>query len=185
MVTREEVAELWPELEWIEDADLREKTTATWLLAFERSPLTPADLNEMPFTLHVPNCEVSFMAHKRLVVHVALECAKKIGDFMNTAMPIDRDVLIAGAILADVGKLLEYEKVDGHSRQSRRGQYLRHPFTGVGLAQECGVPDAVCHIIATHAGEGNLVKRTAEAYVVHHADFMTYEPLVKGLTFSD
>jgi hypothetical protein len=38
------------------------------------------------------------------------------------------------------------------------------------------VPAAVCHIIATHAGEGDMVKRTTEAFVVHHADFMTFEP---------
>ena len=53
---------------------------------------------------------------------------------------------------------------------------LRHPFTGVALAMECGVPDAVCHIIAAHAAEGDLVKRTTEAYIVHHADFMAYLP---------
>ena len=126
---------------------------------------------------------MSFMAHKRLVVHLALESAGKIEEFMGKAMPIDRDVLVAGAILADVGKLLEYEKHGGKIRQSRRGKYLRHPFTGVALAQEVGLPDAVCHVVATHAGEGNLVKRSNEAYIVHHADFMTYEPLVKGLRF--
>lgn len=175
--------EIWPELDWIENEDLRARTLATWLLAFERSPLTPADLVSMPFTLHVKDCKVSFMSHKRLVVHLARDSAIKIAEFMGDAMPIDPDTLIAGAILADVGKLLEYEKQGGATVQSRRGQYLRHPFTGVGLAQECGVPDAVCHIIATHAGEGNLVKRTPEAFVVHHTDFMTYEPLVKGLMF--
>ena len=42
---------------------------------------------------------------------------------------------------------------------------------------ECGVPDAVCHIIAAHAAEGDLVKRTTEAYIVHHADFMAFLPL--------
>ena len=74
------------------------------------------------------------------------------------ALPIDMDTVIAGAILADVGKLLEYEKVEGgKTRQSKRGEFLRHPFTGVALAMECGVPDAVCHIIAAHAGEGDLV----------------------------
>ncbi|HLK33645.1 MAG TPA: hypothetical protein VKT29_11185, partial [Terriglobales bacterium] len=87
---------------------------------------------------------------------------------------------IAGAILADVGKLLEYENVEtgGKSvtRQSERGEFLRHPFTGVALAMECGVPDSVCHIIAAHAAEGDLVKRTTEAYIVHHADFMAYLP---------
>lgn len=185
MATREQVQDLWPELSWIQDEDLREKTLATWLLAFERSPLEPEDLLQMPFTLHVPDCAVSFMAHKRLVVHLARDSALKIAEFMGDAMPIDSDVLIAGAILADVGKLLEYEKVDGKVQQSRRGKYLRHPFTGVGLAQEAGVCDAACHIVATHAGEGNLVKRSPEAYVVHHADFMTYEPLVKGLVFDD
>ena len=85
--------------------------------------------------------------------------------------------VIAGAILADVGKLLEYELgADGKSRQSERGEALRHPFTGVALALECGVPDAVCHIIAAHAAEGDLVKRSTEAYIVHHADFMAFLP---------
>src|SRR5581483_219278 len=62
------------------------------------------------------------------------------------------------------------------ARQSERGEALRHPFTGVALALECGVPDDVCHIIAAHAAEGDLVKRTTEAYIVHHADFMAYLP---------
>ena len=38
------------------------------------------------------------------------------------------------------------------------------------------MPDAVCHIIAAHAAEGDLVKRTTEAYIVHHADFMAFLP---------
>lgn len=183
MATRARVLEIWPEIEWIENEDLRERVLRTWLLAFERSPLEPDDLLDIPFTLHVANCRVSFLAHKRLVVHLALACAVKIEEFMGKEMPIHRDTLLAGAILADVGKLLEYEKIDGECQQSRRGHYLRHPFTGVALAQECGVPDAVCHVVAAHAGEGDMIKRSAEAYVVHHADFMTYEPLVKGLRF--
>ena len=98
-------------------------------------------------------------------------------EFMGRALPIDVDVVIAGAILADVGKLLEYEiGPDGLARQSERGEALRHPFTGVALALECGVPDAVCHVIAAHAGEGEQVKRTTEAFIVHHADFMAYQP---------
>jgi hypothetical protein len=41
---REAVKQLWPELEWINDTELREKVTATWFKAFELSPLTPDDL---------------------------------------------------------------------------------------------------------------------------------------------
>lgn len=173
---KDAVRRLWPELEWIKDAGLREKTARTWERAFELSPLTPEDLERIPFTLLVPNCPTTFMKHKRCVVHIARKSAESIAEFMGKALKIDMDVVIAGAILADVGKLLEYEVVDGKTRQSQRGEFLRHPFTGVALAMECGVPDAVCHIIAAHAAEGNLVKRSTEALIVHHADFMAYEP---------
>ena len=173
---REDVRRLWPELEWIADPDLKEKVAFTWERALELSPLTADDLERIPFTLLVPNCPVSFMAHKRCVAHIARRSAEAMREFLGGALPIDMDVLIAGAILADVGKLLEYERVDGKAVQSQRGRYLRHPFTGVALAMECGVPDAVCHIVAAHADEGAKVKRTTEAWIVHHADFMSFEP---------
>ena len=173
---REQVAKLWPELEWIRDPDLREKTRKTWIKAFERSPLAPEDLLRIPFTLLVPDCPVTFMDHKRCVVHIARRSAEAMKEHMKDALPIDMDVLIAGAILIDVGKLLEYELVKGKAVQSQRGKYLRHPFTGVALATECGVPDAVCHVIAAHSEEGNLVPRSVEATIVHHADFMSFLP---------
>lgn len=174
---RDVVVKLWPEIRWIEKPELREQVTQTWTKALERSPLKPDDLNQIPFTLLVQNCPITFMEHKRCVVHIARQSAKAMQEFMGRALPIDLDTVIAGAILADVGKLLEYEiGPDGKSRQSERGEALRHPFTGVALALECGVPDEVCHIIATHAAEGDLVKRTTEAFIVHHADFMAFLP---------
>ncbi len=172
----EAVEKLWPELSWIESPDLRASVTRTWEKALEESPLTPDDLREIPFTLLIENCPATFMEHKRCVVHIAQKSAEAMQQFLGRALTIDMDTVIAGAILADVGKLLEYEKVAGRAVQSQRGQNLRHPFTGVQLALSCGVPDAVCHIVATHAGEGNLVRRSTEAFIVHHADFMSYEP---------
>jgi hypothetical protein len=173
---RTEVQELWPELEWIENTELRRQVTDTWVKAFERSPLEPEDLHQIPFTLLVPNCPATFMEHKRCVVHIAREGARAMQQFLGRALTIDMDTVIAGAILADVGKLLEYEKEGGVTRQSARGKALRHPFTGVALALECGVPDAACHCIAAHAAEGDLVKRSTEATIVHHADFMSFLP---------
>jgi putative nucleotidyltransferase with HDIG domain len=178
MTSREVVFDLWPELEWIQDDELRDKTAATWELALEKSVLTPDDLNTIPFTLLAgPNLKVSFMAHKRSVVHIAKAAGETCKDFYTGDLPVNMDVLIAGAILADVGKLLEYElDKDGKSIQGNYGKYLRHPFSGVSLAEQCGVPAEVCHIIAAHAHEGDLVKRTTEAYIVHHSDFMTFLP---------
>jgi putative nucleotidyltransferase with HDIG domain len=179
----EAIKKLWPELEWINDISLREKTAKTWELALERSVLKVVDLDKIPFTLLCgPGLKVSFMAHKRCVVHIAKTSGEKINEFFGNDLPVNMDVLISGAILADVGKLLEYElDAEEKSIQGRYGQYLRHPFSGVSLAEECGVPPEVCHIIAAHAAEGDLVKRTTEAYIVHHADFMAFLPFKSRL----
>ena len=173
---RDAVQRLWPELEWISEPGLREQVTRTWEIALERSPLTPADLEQIPFTLLIPDCPATFMEHKRCVVHIARRSAEAMQELLGRALAIDLDVVVAGAILADVGKVLEYEKVEGVAVQSSKGKALRHPFTGVAVALECGVPDSVAHIVATHAAEGNLVTRSTEAWIVHHADFMSYEP---------
>ncbi len=179
----ENIFELWPELNWIANDELKNKTAKTWQLALERSALTGEDLKRIPFTLLCgPDLKVSFMDHKRAVVHIVRDSGKKVIEFFKDELPVDMDVLISGAILADVGKLLEYVlDDDGNAVQGNYGKYLRHPFSGVSLAEECGVPPEVCHIIATHAGEGDMVKRTTEAYLVHHADFMTFLPFKSRL----
>ncbi len=173
-----EVFELWPELLWIQDEELRNSTALAWQLALERSVLKPEDLKRIPFTLLCgPELKVTFMDHKRSVVHIVRDAGNKVNEMYHGELPVNMDVLISGAILADVGKLLEYILDDnGKAIQGSYGKYLRHPFSGVSLAEEAGVPAEVCHIIATHAGEGNMVKRTTEAYLVHHADFMTFLP---------
>lgn len=173
-----EVLELWPELEWIANENLRLGTARVWERALEKSVLSPDDLNRIPFTLLCgPDLKVTFMEHKRAVVHIARESGNKMNEFFGDELPVDMDVLISGAILADVGKLLEYVlDKNGKAVQGSYGKYLRHPFSGVSLAESCGIPAEVCHIIAAHAGEGNMVKRSTEAYIVHHADFMTFLP---------
>lgn len=177
------IYDLWPELNWIQDKELRDKTAQTWELALEKSVLTPDDLNRIPFTLLCgPDLKVTFMDHKRSVVHIARAAGEKMNEFYKDDLPVNMDVLIAGAILADVGKLLEYTlDKNGAAVQGSYGKYLRHPFSGVSLAEQCGVPAEVCHIIATHAHEGDLVKRSTEAYVVHHSDFMTFLPFKERL----
>jgi len=116
------------------------------------------------------------MEHKRAVVHIAVESAKAMQKFFGDKLAIDMDTLIAGAILIDVGKLIEYVLEDGQAVVGKTGKLLRHPFTGVALAMRFGVADEICHMIAAHSNEGNLGKRTTEALIVHHADFMGFEP---------
>ena len=38
------VLEIWPEINWIKDENLRTKTLDAWVYAIEKSPLAPKDL---------------------------------------------------------------------------------------------------------------------------------------------
>ncbi|MBN1329116.1 MAG: phosphohydrolase [Candidatus Heimdallarchaeota archaeon] len=173
---REDLKKIWPEIEWIKDNDLKEKVYKTWEYALEQSVLTAKDLEEIPFTLLIKDCKVTFMEHKRAVVHIAVESAKVMNKFFGEKLPINMDILIAGAILIDVGKLIEYELKDGKAVVGNTGKLLRHPFTGVALAMRFGIPDEITHMIAVHSKEGDLGKRTIEGIIVHHADFISYDP---------
>ena len=182
---KDTIKKLWPELEWIENKKLRDKTAVVWKTALEKSVLSSEDLHRIPFTLLASNVHVSFMQHKRAVVHMAKSCGEHITEFLGSDLHVDMDVLIAGAILCDVGKLLEYELENGKPTQSSYGQYVRHPFSGVALAEQQELPPAVTHIIAAHAKEGDGITRSVEAYIVHHCDFMSFLPFKERLKIGD
>ncbi len=173
---REKVLGIWPEINWIKDDELREKTLEAWIFAIENSVLTPEDLEVIPFSLLIKDCQVSFMNHKRTCVQLAVDIAKRMQENFGDEIKIDMDLLISGAILIDIGKLLEYEMVDGKLATSNAGKIVRHPFSGVGIAARFDLPAEVQHIIGTHSKEGDLGYRTVESIIVHHADFVSFEP---------
>ncbi len=71
--------ELWKEeLDWIKNDDLKEKTAKVWEIALERSVLNADDLNRIPFTLKVDGPVVTFMEHKRAVVHISKKVPKQL-----------------------------------------------------------------------------------------------------------
>jgi len=173
---KENVKKIWPEINWIKDEELKTKVLDCWVCAIENSVLTVEDLEVIPFSLLIKDCNISFMNHKRTTVQLSVDIAKKMKKNFGDEIKIDMDLLIAGAILIDVGKLLEYDKVDGKLTTSKAGKLLRHPFSGVAIADRFSLPLEVQHIIAYHAKEGDLAKRSVEAIIVHHADFVSFEP---------
>lgn len=173
---RDKVLKIWPEILWIKDEDLRNKVTDCWVYAIENSVLSAEDLEKIPFSLLLKDCRITFMNHKRTCVKLAVDMAKTMKENFGSEIKIDMDTLIAGAILIDVGKLLEYEMKDGKLTTSFAGKLLRHPFSGIGIVDRFGIPPEVQHIIATHSKEGDLGMRTVESIIVHHADFVSFDP---------
>ena len=174
---RRQLETLLPEIQFIGDARLREMTTRVWLEAMKQAHWTIQDLPAMPFTLLIPQTEVSLIQHTRAVTLTALKIAEVLTKEYGSRVALDMDILLAGAILHDVGKLFEYEREKGRFVKSRNGELLRHPISGAAFASRHGLPQEVLHIIAAHSKEGDGARRTIEAIIVNHADFVNFDVL--------
>lgn len=172
---RDEILQLLPEIELIADAPLREQTLTVWVEAARRGGWTSEDLLHMPFTLLIKKIEVSLIDHTRAVTQTSLQIAEVLGSGYKGKVVVHRDFLLAGAILHDVGKLFEYKRENGQFFKSRESNLLRHPISGAAFAFKYDLPQEVVHIIAAHSKEGDGLRRTIEAVIVNHADFVNFD----------
>lgn len=177
---KQQVLDLLPEINEIESPELKEKVIACWAEAMEYREWTVDELRSIPFTLLAENVQIYFIEHVRTCAKMALAVNRVLDNaYGERKTPVNRDFLAAGSLLADVGKLLEFDKKDdGTVFKSDYGKHIRHPFSGVGLAFKHGLPSEVMHIIAVHSKEGVGETRSPEAIIFHHVDFIDFD-LVK------
>lgn len=167
--------ELIPEFNFIEDSILKEKVLRTWEEAIKLGNWEISDLLRFPFALSIKDCPVSIIEHVRSVVQVCSESEKALRKFYQGKIKINRDYLLVGALLHDIGKLLEYKKKEGKFVKSKLGTLLSHSFSGVILCSKQGIPEEILHIIAFHSKEGEGQRKTIESKILYHADFMNFE----------
>jgi len=172
---RDAIRKLFPELEEIHDGDLREKVIDVWEDSIRTGGWTPKELENIPFTLLAGDIEMKFIEHVRSCCRMCLAIEKVLTDIWGHRMPIHHDHLVAGSLLADVGKPIEFIKKNGKVAKGTRGDHLRHPFSGVAMCWKHGLPDEVMHIVATHSKEGDHGQRTTESIIFHHADFIDFD----------
>ena len=154
------------ELKWIKDHNLRDKVIEVWKRAAELGKWEKLD--DVPFTLLFENSG-SLIDHTKRVTALAKSIIGLRDEDLN------EDYLIAGILLHDVGKLLEYSVVNGKVIKSELGKKFRHPVSGSKIAWQCGLPDEIVHIIYAHSHEGDNTERSPEAVIVNHCDFIDFE----------
>lgn len=175
-----EIASLFPNLMDIKDEVLRSQVATVWDEAITTGcggkGWTFTELRAVKFTLLAGDIEMTFIEHLNSCVRQCIAIADVLESSFTCSIPIDRDTLIAGALLADCGKPLEFDKDEaGTIIKGTFGEALRHPFSGVGMAYKHNVPAAVMHMIATHSHEGEKVERSIESIIFHHADFVDFD----------
>jgi putative nucleotidyltransferase with HDIG domain len=164
-----------PEAAEIRDPELRARVIEAWALALAASSFRAIAEIEPSGNPGVNTLKSGTQTdHIRGVTRLAIA----IADQLCAQLPdlrIDRDVLIAGALCHDIGKPWEFdprnrERWEGEPRRAGLPS-IRHPAFGVHVCLTAGLPEEVAHCAAAHSGEGELLVRSLENTIVHHADY--------------
>jgi putative nucleotidyltransferase with HDIG domain len=178
MADREEVRQgvrrSLPEIAEIRDPELREKVVEAWALALSQTEFQRIEDIRPSGNPKTPPMKRGTQAdHIRGVTRMAVALADELERVVGP-LGVDRDLLLACALCHDVGKPFEFSprnQARWEGNPSAVGYpSIRHSIYGVHLALTVGLPEAVAHTAGAHSGEGELITRSLENTIVHHAD---------------
>lgn len=164
------------ELSWIDDECLRNQCSSVFAEAISRGGWTSDTAGTVPVSImRVKSPELNnLFDHIHVVTKIAVSIYDSLEDNYKKDSKI-RDIVVAGALLHDVGKMVEFSiSAEGKTAYSKNAEIMRHPLSGAILAAEAGVCDEVVHVIATHSFEGEASHRSLAAKIVKAADDIAF-----------
>lgn len=179
---REELERIFPAFQEIQDETLRVKSEEAMLAAMEAGGWDEQTIKLCPVTLNWENCDVSWTEHVSDVTSMCLmefDALEKY--YKRHGVGFSRDLVAAGALLHDIGKLTEFVFRDGKAVHGDNFELMRHPLSGAVIAAKAGLPDELVYLIAVHSFEGDKSYQTAESEFVRSIDIFVFNCSVKGL----
>ena len=178
----QKLLKLFPAFLEITDKTLREQAMEAMGLAMKQGGWNERNIQICPVSLNYKDCDISWVEH---VTDVVESCRLQFDSlekyYLRHNVTVSRDLVIAGALLHDIGKLTEYACEGGRAVHSRNYQLMRHPLAGAVIAAKAGLPDEMIHLIATHSFEGHKSYQTVESEFVRMMDAFVFHCSVKGL----
>jgi putative nucleotidyltransferase with HDIG domain len=156
---------IFPEIKRIQSRPLRKGVLRVWELAVQESG--EGDLFSVPFNPEVKGA--SLVQHIQFVVKASLFIADQLKKAHGHQ--IDLDLLIASALLHDLGKIFEYRRQGGRFKKTEIGKFFPHGFWGAFLALREGLPLDLAHLVSSHAHVSPVPPRRLEGIILHYADF--------------
>lgn len=158
----------FPELDHIEDDDVRDGVVTAWTTAItetgvdnlERVQWQPPEQDR----LDLP--DETLVAHVRDVTQGAMALAECMVE--RRSQPVSMDTLVAGALVHDVSKLYDYDHET--AEHTPIGELLVHPHYGLHVAAAAGLPVPVLHVLIAHSLNTGVEPATLEAEIVRRAD---------------
>ena len=174
-----------PEIAWIADRAPRAKVVDAWAAAVASSSFARiGDMKPSGNFDSRPLKSGTQADHIRSVTRLALKIAEKM-DALFPEFAYDRDILIAGCLCHDNGKIWEFdpENVRRWKAEDPRKvgiPSMRHPGYGLHICLTIGLPEAVAHMATAHSGEGDLLTRSLENTMLHWADYTFWRVVEAG-----
>jgi putative nucleotidyltransferase with HDIG domain len=179
---RKRVRENFPELSLIKSEELRDQVVEAWAIGLAETEYRGVD--------EIPGCGLpgdpmikrgaDQSHHLRSTATVAIGIMEGMEKVFGP-LGIDHDVVIAGALVHDVGKSFEFSPKNRSRWEKDKGRYgcpsIRHPIYGAHLALKVGLPEEIVHIVAVHSRdrEGACVTPSLEALIVQYADIIVWK----------
>lgn len=160
------VREAFPEIQSIEDDDLRSGVVEAWETAMAETDVE--NLHEVPWfppAQHELGVDDEWLVpHVRDVSACAVGLAETLVERRDADVSLD--TVVAGALVHDVSKLYEFDGMD----ETPVGNLLGHPHYGVHVVAAAGLPVELSHVVLSHTPLTSVEPATLEAEIVRRAD---------------
>lgn len=159
-----DVVALFPQVADIQDEALRKAVVAVWQELWEMSAWTR--LEDVPTSPEIP---YPTLPHNQCVLDMAMSVADLFE--RHHGLKVNRDYLIAGAVLQDASKVVEMApNAEGKATATALSKHYPHAFWAAHLALRHGIPDEVVHVLLTHSPQAPKFPSTIEGKILYYVD---------------
>jgi len=175
-----------PELEVIQDTELRDKTVEAWAFALSQTEFRR--IEDMPSgdpgepLMRGPH---TMADHLRATATISIGMAEGLERVIGKTR-INRDLLVSAALLHDVGKPWEMSpRNEARWKADPAGTgnpSFRDSGYGIYVCLTVGLPETVAHTAGYHSGggEGEWIQRSMENTIVYLADLAFWKMMERA-----
>ena len=162
------IGQLFPLVNEIKNVSLRNKVIKVWLKVWGESKWDCIEVALFNPKVKFERC--SLVEHVNFVTTAALDIGRLVQDIFR--LSVNFDVLLAGALLHDVSKLVEFEPKGDGEQKTDIGRQVTHAVYGTHVALSVGVPLNVVHLIISHTPQTTLIPSSVEGIILAYVDYI-------------
>jgi hypothetical protein len=158
-------------LSMLEDQSLRALVERIWMRLWAESGLDHlADASWFTVTRQERRTATTLVEHIRQCGYAAIALSTVAN---RQGGKVNMDLLVAGAALVDVDKLVMANHREGTASDIAR--YTLHTVYGAHVALSEGAPLPLVNIILSHSKNSGVRPQSLEAIIIHYADYAVFD----------